>query len=212
MDRAPSRDLLLASQNAGKLGEMRVLVAALPVRVLCPRDVGLIEAPDETGSTFLENAVLKARYYARHSGLLTVADDSGLSVDALEGGPGLYSSRFGGPGASDEDRNRLLLSKLHGLPAEQRGARFTCALALVAGDSVLFQAQSEVQGRIAEEPRGTQGFGYDPVFFFPPFGCTFGEASRVDKDAVSHRGQAFARLGEFLTTWLDARSSPRESS
>lgn len=198
------RDLLLASQNQGKLGEMRVLLAGLPLRVLCPADVGLLESPEETGTTFLENAVLKARHYAQRSGLLAVADDSGLSVDALDGGPGLYSSRFGGPGASDDDRNRLLLSRLEGLPPERRGAGFTCALALADGERVLFQVQAEVRGWIAVAPRGHEGFGYDPVFFYPPFGCTFGQAARADKDAVSHRGQAFARLREFLAE-LSAR-------
>lgn len=193
-------ELLLASQNPGKLGEMRLLVAGMPFHVVGPRDIGIDEAPDETGHTFIENATLKARYYAERSGLLTVADDSGLSVDALDGGPGLYSSRFGGEGASDEDRNRLLLAKLAGLPAEKRGARFTSAVALVRDGELVFQALETVEGRIAEEPRGSNGFGYDPVFFYPPYGKTFGEIPREMKDRVSHRGKAFARLRAFLTT------------
>jgi XTP/dITP diphosphohydrolase len=195
-------DLLLASQNPGKVSEMRQLLAGLPFRVLRPADVGIIEAPEETGATFIENAVLKARHYARRSGLLTVADDSGLSVDALGGGPGLYSSRFGGEGASDDDRNRLLLEKLHGVPVEKRGARFTSAVAVARGEDVPFQAQETVEGRIAEEPRGPHGFGYDPVFFYPPFGRTFGEVAPEEKDRVSHRGKAFARLREFLVSTL----------
>ena len=109
------------------------------------------------------------------SGLLTVADDSGISVDALDGGPGLYSSRFGGEGASDADRNRLLLEKLAGVPTERRGARFTSAVAVARGDEVLFQAVETVEGRIAEETRGPNGFGYDPLFFYQPYGATFGE-------------------------------------
>jgi XTP/dITP diphosphohydrolase len=193
--------LLLASQNPGKLNEMRQLLAGLPFRVLRPADVGLHEAPDETGADFMENAVIKARHYARRSELLTVADDSGISVDALDGGPGLYSSRFGGEGASDDDRNRLLLEKLRGLPAEKRGARFTSAVAVARGEDVLFQAEETVEGRIAEEPRGPHGFGYDPVFFYPPFGKTFGEVEPEAKDRVSHRGKAFARLREFLKAW-----------
>src|SRR5688500_17441438 len=132
-------DLLLASQNAGKLAEMRVLVSGLPFRVLGPRDLGIHEAPVETGTTFLENAILKARYYAGRSGRLTVADDSGLSVDALDGGPGLFSARFGGEGASDKDRNRLLLEKLQRVPDERRGARFTSAVAVARGEEILFQ-------------------------------------------------------------------------
>jgi len=196
-------DLLLASQNPGKLNEMRLLVEGLPLRVVGPKELGLHEAPEETGITFVENATLKALYYAGRSGLLTVADDSGLSVDALDGGPGLYSSRFGGEGASDADRNRLLLEKLKGLPVEKRGAHFTSAVVVARGDSVLFQAQEEVHGFIAEETRGDGGFGYDPLFFYPPYGRTFGQVSRAEKDQVSHRGKAFARLREFLHDFVD---------
>jgi XTP/dITP diphosphohydrolase len=192
-------DLLLASQNPGKLAEMKELVAGLPFRVLSPADLGMRAAPEETGASFIENAILKARHYARTSGRLTVADDSGLSVDALDGGPGLYSSRFGGEGASDADRNRLLLAKLQGVPAERRGARFTSAVAVARGDGLLFQTVASVEGRIAEAPCGPNGFGYDPLFFYPPFGRTFGEVAPEEKARVSHRGQAFARLREFLT-------------
>jgi non-canonical purine NTP pyrophosphatase (RdgB/HAM1 family) len=199
MRRMADTDLLLASQNPGKLAEMRVLVEGLPFRILGPRDVGIEESPDETGKTFVENAVLKARHYSKRSGLLTVADDSGISVDALDGGPGLYSSRFGGDGATDAERNRLLIEKLRGIPEDRRGARFTSAVAVARGDDVLFQAVETVEGRIAEEPRGPNGFGYDPLFFYPPYGATFGEVPREKKDRVSHRGKAFARLREFLS-------------
>jgi XTP/dITP diphosphohydrolase len=194
----PPADLLLASQNPGKLNEMRILVKGLPFRVVGPREVGIEEAPAETGTTFLENATLKALYYARRSGLLTAADDSGISVDALGGGPGLHSSRFGGEGANDRDRNRLLLEKLRGVPPEKRGAHFTSAVVLARDGEVLFQAQEEVHGFIAAETRGPSGFGYDPLFFYPPYGRTFGEVSREEKDRVSHRGKAFARLRDFL--------------
>jgi XTP/dITP diphosphohydrolase len=193
-------DLLLASQNPGKLAEMKMLVAGLPFRVLGPLDVGITDAPEEKGATFLENAILKARYYSSRSGRLTVADDSGLSVDALDGGPGLFSSRFGGEGASDDDRNRLLLRKLEGVPREKRTARFMSAVAVARGGEVLFTAQETVEGSIADAPRGTNGFGYDPLFFYPPFGRTFGETPPEDKDRVSHRGKAFARLRAFLAT------------
>jgi XTP/dITP diphosphohydrolase len=191
-------DLLLASQNPGKLNEMRLLVEGLPFRVLGPRDIGIHDAPDETGQSFLENATIKALAYARLSGRLTVADDSGLSVDALDGAPGLYSSRFGGEGASDRDRNLLLLEKLRGQRFERRGARFTSAVVVARGAELLFQTQQSVEGSIAEDMRGESGFGYDPLFFYPPFGKTFGEIPREDKDRVSHRGKAFARLREFL--------------
>jgi XTP/dITP diphosphohydrolase len=196
-------ELLLASQNRGKLSEMRQLLDGLPFRVLSPKDVGIHEAPEETGTTFRENAVLKARHYARASGRLAVADDSGLSVDAMGGKPGLYSSRFGGEGASDDDRNRLLLELLRDIVPSRRTARFTSAVAVArptpAGEpEVLFEVTETVEGLIAGEPRGPNGFGYDPVFFYPPFGKTFGEVPAEEKDRVSHRGKAFARLREFL--------------
>lgn len=192
------KDLLLASQNPGKLAEMRQLAAGLPFRVVGPRELGIAEAPEETGASFLENARIKASAYARRSGLLTVADDSGISVDALGGEPGLFSSRFGGEGASDLERNRLLLEKLRGVPRERRGARFTSAVAVARADEVIFEVEESVVGLIAEEPRGSNGFGYDPLFFYPPYGQTFGEVKPAQKDAVSHRGKAFARLRGFL--------------
>ena len=194
----PPVDLLLATQNPGKLAEMRLLAEGLPFRVLGPRELGIEEAPEETGATFIENAVLKARHYARLSGRLTVADDSGLSVDALGGGPGLYSARFGGEGASDADRNALLLEKLAHVPTEGRQARFTSAVAVARGGEVLFEAEESVEGLIADGLRGSNGFGYDPLFFYPPFGRTFGEIPHEEKDRVSHRGKAFARLRRFL--------------
>jgi XTP/dITP diphosphohydrolase len=191
-------ELVLASQNPGKLAEMRLLLEGLPFRVLGAAEAGIAEAPEETGSTFLENAVLKARHYARLSGRLAVADDSGISVIALNGEPGLYSSRFAGEHATDAERNQLLLQKLHGVPAERRGARFTSAVAVARDGDVLFEAVETVDGRVAEAPRGANGFGYDPLFFYPPLDRTFGELPRADKDRVSHRGKAFARLREFL--------------
>src|SRR5258706_3723649 len=174
--------LLLASQNPGKLAEMRQLVAGLPFQVVGPKDVGIQDAPEETGTTFLENARLKARHYSKLSKLLTAADDSGLSVDALGGAPGLYSSRFGGEGATDVDRNLLLLEKLAHVPEAQRGARFTSAVALARDGDVIFETEESVAGFIAGEPRGANGFGYDPLFLYPPFGGkTFGEAARAEK-------------------------------
>jgi XTP/dITP diphosphohydrolase len=193
-------DLLIASQNPGKLNEMRLLLEGLPFRVVGPADLGIHDAPDEYGETFLENATIKALAYARVSGYLTVADDSGLSVDALGGEPGLYSSRFGGEGASDLERNRLLLEKLDGLPFEMRGAHFTSAVVAARSDEVLFQAVESVHGLIAEQMRGENGFGYDPLFYYPPYGKTFGEVPREQKDRVSHRGKAFARLRAFLAS------------
>ncbi|HUL78245.1 MAG TPA: non-canonical purine NTP pyrophosphatase, partial [Vicinamibacteria bacterium] len=186
-----------------KLNEMRLLVEGLPFRVVGPLEIGLRDAPEETGRSFLENATIKALAYARLSGLLTVADDSGLSVDALDGGPGLYSSRFGGEGASDRDRNLLLLEKLRGVPNDRRGAHFTSAVAAAKDGEVLFAAEESVEGIIAEEMRGASGFGYDPLFYYPPYGRTFGEVGREEKDRVSHRGKSFARLRGFLAGWRE---------
>ena len=151
------RELLLASQNPGKLNEMRLLVEGMRFRVIGPRDIGIADSPDETGESFLENATIKAKHYATRSGLLTVADDSGLSVDALGGEPGLQSSRFGGEGASDLDRNRLLLEKLEGVPWEKRGATFTSAVVVAQDARVLFQAQETVGGLIAPANRSGSG-------------------------------------------------------
>ncbi len=197
-------DLLLASQNPGKLSEMKLLVDGLPFRVLSPRELGIVDAPEETGESFLENARLKALHYAGRSGLMAVADDSGISVDALGGQPGLYSSRFGGEGASDLERNRLLLEKLREVPWEKRGAHFTSAVVAARAGRVLFEAQERVDGLIATQMRGGNGFGYDPLFYYPPFGKTFGEVPHEEKDRVSHRGKSFARLRRFLTELPEA--------
>jgi XTP/dITP diphosphohydrolase len=193
-------EILLASQNAGKLAEMRHLVRGLSLEIVGPKDLGIHEAPDETGATFAENAREKARHYARLSGRLAIADDSGLSVDAMNGEPGIYSARFGGPAAMDPDRNRLVIERLAGVGEDRRSARFTCALAVVRGEEVLFETLQTVEGRIALEPRGPNGFGYDPIFFFPQFGRTFGEVTPEEKETVSHRGKAFRESREFLAS------------
>ena len=195
-------ELLLATQNRGKLQEMRVLLAGLPFDVVSPADLGIHDSPEETGHTFRENAALKAHHYARVTGRLAVADDSGLSVDALDGAPGLYSSRFGGEGRSDAERNALLLEKLRDVAPPQRSARFTCAVVVVRDGQTLFEAEESVEGFIADAPAGPAGFGYDPLFFYPPFGATFGSVDPGRKDQVSHRGKAFARLRGFLTDYL----------
>ena len=161
----PVIELLLASQNQGKLQEMRNLLAGLPFLIFSPRDLGITDAPAETGTTFMENAVLKARYYARRSGRLAVADDSGLSVDAMNGEPGLFSSRFAGENASDLDRNNALLALLAGVPPEKRSARFTRAVAVALAERIVFQVEETADGQIAGAPRGTSGFGYDPLVF-----------------------------------------------
>jgi len=188
--------LYCATGNAGKLKEFQLAAQGAGIDVdLLP---GFREIPEcvEDGATFTENAVIKARHYAPHGSGLVFADDSGLVVDALDGAPGVYSARFAGPGATDERNNRLLLEKLHG--AHRRTARFVCVIALVQGTEVRGVFEGSVEGVILEGPRGAGGFGYDPLFYYPPYGCTFGEATEQQKLAVSHRGQAFAKMMQHL--------------
>ena len=185
--------LFAATGNPGKLREFRMAAAGYPeIEIdLLPgfRD---IQPCIETGLTFEENAILKARYYGRHTPGRIFADDSGLAVDALGGAPGVFSARFAGMNATDAANNRLLLEMLAGV--QPRTARFVCAIALVEADRVLGVFHGAVEGLITDAPRGPNGFGYDPLFFFPPFGCTFGETSAERKLSVSHRGQALRAL------------------
>jgi XTP/dITP diphosphohydrolase len=194
-------EILLASQNPGKLAEMRHLVRGLPFEIVGPKDLGIHDSPDETGTTFAANAREKARHYARVAQRLAIADDSGLSVDAMNGEPGIYSARFGGPAATDTDRNRLVIERLRDVPEEERTARFTCALAVARGGAIVFETLQTVEGRIAHAAQGPHGFGYDPIFFFPPFARTFGQVTPEEKETVSHRGKAFRALREFLATF-----------
>ncbi len=190
--------LLVATQNRGKVREYEELLTGLGLELCSLADVGLHAPVEETGQTFAENARLKAETYGSASGLLTLADDSGLEVDALGGAPGVYSARYAGEGASDADRYTKLLSALAGVPREQRAARFRCVIALAwpAGGVDLFEGQCE--GIIAFEPRGTNGFGFDPVFYMPEFGQTMAELPMDVKNRVSHRARAAARLRDRL--------------
>lgn len=192
--------LYAATGNAGKLREFRRAVEGNPsVQIERLRGFGMIAPCREDGLTFEENAVRKARYYAEYSPGLVFADDSGLEVDALGGAPGVLSARFGGVGSSDATSNRLLLQILEGV--QPRSARFICVIALVEGDQLHGVFRGEVEGLIAEAPSGSEGFGYDPVFYYPPFGCTFGEVPPERKFEVSHRGQA---LRAMLASLQDA--------
>jgi XTP/dITP diphosphohydrolase len=155
-----------------------------------------IPAPDETGSTFEENAIQKALYYSKHCDGYLFVDDSGLAVDALGGAPGVYSARWAGPDASDQANNRLLLQKMHDIP--NRAARFVCVVALAQSGGLVETFRAEVEGQLLDAPRGANGFGYDPLFFYPPFGCSFGEAPVERKMEVSHRGQALRAMLVYL--------------
>ena len=184
--------LWCATGNPGKVGEFRLLAGHAPVSIELLADYARLPECIEDGATFEENAILKARHYGPHAPGPLFADDSGLEVDALGGAPGVRSARFSGPGATADSNNRLLLEKLRGV--QNRVARFVCVIALAEGSRLVGTWRGAVDGVILDEPRGTGGFGYDPLFYYPPFGCTFGEASAESKFTVSHRGQALVAM------------------
>ena len=206
---APGPRLLVATRSEHKLRELRELLGVGPeVELVSPDDVGIDGEPDETGLSFETNARIKARYYASRSGLPTLADDSGLEVDALGGAPGVFTRRYAGPDATDASNNAKLLGALTGVAAEQRGARYVCVLALALpgeagprGGLRIMTRRGTCRGRIAPAPRGTGGFGYDPIFepaSEPPGGQTLGEWSAEAKNAISHRSRAAARMSPVL--------------
>ena len=174
-----------------------LLLAGVPITLATLADVPAVEPPEETGATFAENARLKARYYARMTGWLVVAEDSGLEIDAMDGAPGIHSARFGGEGSTYGHKFQLIAAALANVPDRSRSARFVCALAVAHGDHLLFESRGTVEGEIVPVPRGKGGFGYDPIFYYPPFGCTLAEASER-KAEVSHRARAFRRLEEWF--------------
>ena len=189
-------DLVVATTNTGKLGEIQALLDGAPVRLYTLADFPAIDEPEETGATFAENAALKATVYARHLGLPVVAEDSGLVIDALGGEPGIHSARY--PGATYADKFANLYARLAPFPRPWT-ARFVCELAFVDEGDVRFTSRGTVEGEIAPEPRGSAGFGYDPIFLYPPYGQTLGEVSGTKKLAVVHRGKAF----RAFRTWLE---------
>lgn len=193
--------LLLATQNEGKLKELRHLLTDLPVDLFSLADFANVEMVPETGESFIENASLKAVGYAHQTGLLTLADDSGLEVDALGGAPGIVSARYAGEGASDVNRTIKLLAELSGTPAEKRAARFVSAVA-IANDrgEVLNVSIGACDGRIAFAPSGSGGFGYDPVFIPSGYDKSFGELKSEIKNQISHRSRAMLAAREFLLT------------
>jgi len=184
--------LWCATGNPGKLREFRLAADRGDIDLELLPDFKSLPEAVEDGHTFEENAIRKALHYSRYAEGLLFADDSGLEVDALGKAPGVYSARYSGPQATDASNNRLLLERLLGV--EDRSARFVCAIALVEGECVVGTWRGAVEGRILDAPRGTGGFGYDPLFFYPPYGCTFGEATEEQKLHVSHRGQALRAM------------------
>lgn len=195
------RELLLASSNKGKLAEFNQCFADMAV-TLVPQSALNIKAADETGLTFVENALLKARHGARQSGLPTLADDAGLVVDALGGAPGIYSARYAGVSASDADNVAKLLQALTDVPEDQRIAHFHCTLVYLstATDPDPIICQARWYGRVLRAPQGHQGFGYDPIFYVPTHDCSAAQLPSNLKNALSHRGQAVQRMRQYLST------------
>lgn len=194
------RRLLIATTNAGKIREIRRIFDGLPIEILSLADRPGIDAPEETGRTFEENARDKARYYAMASGLPAVAEDSGLEIDALDQAPGVLSARFGGTGTSYPEKFALIYQQLRARGATGSTARFVCAAAIAVDGRILVERRGTVEGEIAGAPSGHGGFGYDPIFYYPPYGRTLADVSEAEKTAVSHRGKAFRALREWIET------------
>jgi XTP/dITP diphosphohydrolase len=195
------RTLLLATTNLHKLEEYRAIFSNLSFRLLSLQDIHLDLDVEETGRTFAENAELKALAYAKASGMLTLADDSGLEIDALEGAPGVYSARFAGKETSYAERFRIILERLKALPMEQRTARFRCAIALAEPSGFVRIVEGTIEGAIAASPRGEHGFGYDPIFLVPELGKTIAELPPEQKNFISHRGRAAQLARVLLEKW-----------
>jgi XTP/dITP diphosphohydrolase len=198
--------LVVATTNAGKLREIAGILDGAPVRLIALRDLPALEEPEETGSTFAENARLKALFYAAATGLPCVADDSGIEIDALDNGPGVHSARW--EGTDYAVKFAKIYERLAARALETSPARFVCRVAVAVSGRIVFESEGVVHGTIAPEPRGTGGFGYDPIFYFPPLGRTLAELPQEEKAGASHRGQAFAALRRGL----DAHAEELEKS
>jgi XTP/dITP diphosphohydrolase len=192
----PRSPLLVATTNPGKLREIAGILSGVPTTLVTLADFPPIDEPDETGATFAENARLKALYYGHATGTLCVADDSGLEIDALDNAPGVHSARWHGTDYAIKFQKIHQLLRERGLTTSP--ARFVCRIAVADAGAIVYEAAGVVHGQIAPEPRGTNGFGYDPLFYYPPFGCTLAELDQETKASVSHRGLAFRALREYL--------------
>jgi len=197
--------LLIATTSAGKLREWQSLLGDLPLQLISLRDVGITFDVDETGSTFAQNAVLKVEAYGRASGLLTLAEDSGLCVAALAGGPGVHSARWEGP--DYEHKNALLIRLLDGKTGQARACRYACVTALRHPDGRGWQVRGELRGQIAAQAAGNGGFGYDPIFYIPRLKRTLAEIAVDEKDRISHRGRAARRIRPILRQLIEASAT-----
>jgi len=192
------KKLLLATNNKGKVREYKSLLRGIPYEIVTPAEQGITTEVEEVGGSFEENARLKATTLAKESGLLSLADDSGLEVDALGGEPGPLSARYAGEGASDTERIDYLLARLKDIPEDKRSARFRCVIAIAAPDGKVELCSGECRGVIATEPMGSHGFGYDPIFYVPALGKTMAELPPEEKNKISHRGKAAEKAREVL--------------
>ena len=190
------RKLLIATTNPGKLKEITGILDGVPIELVTLNDVDRIAEPEETGTTFDENARLKAQYYSKTTGLVSVADDSGIEIDALDKAPGVHSARWHGTDYPTKFRKIQELFRERGVSGST--ARFVCCVAVADGDSIQFETTGTVEGEITATPRGSNGFGYDPIFYYPPFACTLAQLDREKKAEVSHRGKAFRALRTYL--------------
>ena len=191
--------LVLASNNAHKLEEMRAILSALQMEVVSQREIGLSIEPDESGESFEENSYIKAKTIMDVCGLPTIADDSGLMVDALNGAPGVYSARFGGEKCkTDRDRLEYLLEQMKTVPDEERGAKFVSVITMLTPDGKKITARGECHGRILRQAQGENGFGYDPIFYVPEKNCSFAQLSSAEKNQISHRAKALAAFAEII--------------
>lgn len=196
-------ELLIATRNAGKIREIEELLTGAPIKIRTLREFDKIVEPEETGVTFAENAVLKAEYYAQETGIAALADDSGLEVVALGGAPGVYSARYAGGEATDDERIAKLLSEMQEANNKNRQAQFVCAMAIVNIDGVTeCLTEGVCKGQIAGLPKGSNGFGYDPVFIPEGFSATFGELSQEIKQKISHRALAISKIVGFLRNFV----------
>jgi XTP/dITP diphosphohydrolase len=196
------QEIVVATENPGKLREIEDALQGMEVRLVSLMELSPMPSIEEDGKTFRENALKKARVVAKRTGRLTIADDSGLEVDCLQGAPGVRSARFAGEGASDAENNRRLLRLLEGVPSSQRGATFRCVIAVVSPEGKEAWVEGACRGVIGDTERGGQGFGYDPLFLLPELGKTLAELPLEAKNRVSHRGRALAALKEALSDFI----------
>jgi len=198
------KNIVLATSNNGKIKEIKSILSISDVEILGLKDLSFIEEIEESGSTFFENALIKAEEVFNAFGIPVLSDDSGICVDFLDGKPGVYSARFAGQGATDEQNNNLLLKKLEGVPWEKRTARFVCCAVFYIGKDKHYNFEGKVEGIVTLEPAGNNGFGYDPLFFIPKYNKTMAQLDPQIKNRISHRAKAFSGLKPYLIKYLSA--------